>query len=55
MTPETAGKDEKGPTGLPYVNDPGKQHPAQTIAQEAGAEVEDLDVDHDDTSYGEEE
>lgn len=25
MTPETEGDDEKGPDGLPYVNDPKKQ------------------------------
>lgn len=24
MTPETEGKEEKGPNGLPFVNDPGR-------------------------------
>ncbi|EJL03158.1 hypothetical protein PflQ2_1610 [Pseudomonas fluorescens Q2-87] len=27
MTPETEGKEEKGPTGVPFVNDPGPTDP----------------------------
>jgi len=31
MTPETAGKEEKGPSGLPFINDPGNEDPGSLM------------------------
>lgn len=41
MTPETEGNEEKGPNGLPYVNDPGK-HPQHDDADEASPDDPDI-------------
>lgn len=41
MTPETEGNEEKGPNGLPYVNDPGK-HPQNDDADEASPDDPDI-------------
>lgn len=46
MTPETEGDDEKGPDGLPYVNDPQKKpQPSDTEA-----DADDPDIAGDDLS-----
>jgi hypothetical protein len=57
MTPETEGKEQKGPSGLPFINDPGNEDPGSlmddatvplTEADDAGlAEFEDEDEDED--------
>lgn len=31
MTPETEGKEEKGPSGLPFINDPGNEDPGSLM------------------------
>jgi hypothetical protein len=31
MTPETEGKEEKGPDGLPFINDPGNEDPGSLM------------------------
>lgn len=31
MTPETEGKEEKGPSGLPFINDPGNEDPGSQM------------------------
>ncbi|WP_285416442.1 hypothetical protein [Pseudomonas sp. efr-133-TYG-5] len=31
MTPETEGKEEKGPSGLPFINDPGNEDPGSVM------------------------
>lgn len=31
MTPETEGKEEKGSSGLPFVNDPGNEDPGSLM------------------------
>lgn len=36
MTPETEGTEEKGPSGLPFINDPGNEDP--------GSEMDDAPV-----------
>jgi hypothetical protein len=41
MNPQTEGSEEKGPTGVPFINDPGK-HPAP--AQPDEADPEDADI-----------
>ena len=55
MTPETEGKEEKGPSGLPFINDPGNEDPGSLMddatvplndADDAGlTEFEDEDED----------
>lgn len=57
MTPETEGKEEKGPSGLPFINDPGNEDPGSLMddatvplndADDAGlTEFEDEDEDDD--------
>jgi hypothetical protein len=60
MTPETEGKEEKGPIGLPFINDPGNEDPGSLMddatvplndADDAGdvglTEFEDEDEDED--------
>ena len=57
MTPETEGKEQKGPSGLPFINDPGNEDPGSlmddatvplTEADDAGlTEFEDEDEDED--------
>jgi len=57
MTPETEGKEEKGPSGLPFINDPGNEDPGSLMddatvplndADDAGlTEFEDEDEDED--------
>ena len=41
MSPETEGSEEKGPTGVPYVNDPGK-HPAPAEPDDANPDDPDI-------------
>lgn len=31
MTPETEDKEEKGPSGLPFINDPGNEDPGSLM------------------------
>ncbi|WP_185037017.1 hypothetical protein [Pseudomonas fluorescens] len=31
MTPETEGNEEKGPSGLPFINDPGNEDPGSQM------------------------
>jgi len=31
MTPETEGKEEKGSSGLPFINDPGNEDPGSLM------------------------
>lgn len=49
MTPETEGKEEKGPSGVPFVNDPGNEDPG-SLMDEAQVPLID-DEDEDDDSY----
>ncbi len=55
MTPETEGKEEKGPSGLPFINDPGNEDPGSLMddatvplndSDDAG-EDEDEELDED--------
>ena len=60
MTPETEGKEEKGPSGLPFINDPGNEDPGSVMddatvplndADDAGdvglTELDDEEIDED--------
>lgn len=49
MTPETAGKEEKGPSGLPFINDPGNEDPG-SLMDDAQVPLNDADeaLDEDD-------
>lgn len=49
MTPETEGKEEKGPSGVPFVNDPGNEDPG-SLMDDAQVPLFD-DEDEDDDSY----
>ena len=31
MTPETEGKEQKGPSGLPFIDDPGNEDPGSLM------------------------
>jgi hypothetical protein len=53
MTPETEGKEEKGPSGLPFINDPGNEDPG-SLMDDATVPLNDSD-DAGDTEYEEEE
>jgi hypothetical protein len=35
MRPETEGTEEKGPSGLPFVNDPGNEDPGSLPDKDA--------------------
>ena len=48
MTPKTEGKEEKGPSGLPFINDPGNEDPGSLMDDAQvplieGEEVEDAE------------
>lgn len=47
MTPKTEGKEEKGPSGLPFINDPGNEDPG-SLMDDATVPLMDED-DADDT------
>ncbi|MBT2332123.1 hypothetical protein J7E47_25735, partial [Pseudomonas fluorescens] len=54
MTPETEGSEEKGPSGVPFVNDPGNEDPGSLMDDAQvplieGEEVEDAEIE--DESY----
>lgn len=51
MTPETEGKEEKGPSGLPFINDPGNEDPGSLMDD---ATVPLNDADEADMEYEEE-
>lgn len=53
MTPETEGKEEKGPSGLPFINDPGNEDPG-SLMDDATVPLNDSD-DALDEEYEEEE
>ncbi|WP_201189520.1 hypothetical protein [Pseudomonas fluorescens] len=42
MTPETEGKEEKGPSGLPFINDPGNEDPG-SVMDDATVPLNDAD------------
>lgn len=46
MTPETEGTEEKGPNGVPFINDPGNEDPGSGTSN-APVPLEDED-DQDD-------
>jgi hypothetical protein len=50
MTPETEGKEEKGPNGVPFINDPGSEDPGSVTTEDATVPLQD-DDDEDDESY----
>jgi hypothetical protein len=52
MTPETEGKEEKGPSGLPFINDPGNEDPGSLMDD---ATVPLNDADEADMEYEEDE
>jgi hypothetical protein len=56
MTPETEGKEEKGPSGLPFINDPGNEDPG-SLMDDATVPLNDSDDAGDvgNTEYEEEE
>ena len=51
MTPETEGKEEKGSSGLPFINDPGNEDPGSVMDD---ATVPLNDSDEADMEYEEE-
>ena len=53
MTPETEGKEEKGSSGLPFINDPGNEDPGSVMG-DAKVPLNDSDEALDD-EYDEEE
>lgn len=53
MTPETEGKEEKGSSGLPFINDPGNEDPG-SVMDDATVPLNDSD-DALDGEYDEEE
>lgn len=42
MTPETEGNEEKGPNGLPFINDPGNEDPG-SLMDDATVPLNDAD------------
>jgi hypothetical protein len=42
MTPETEGKEEKGPNGQPFINDPGNEDPG-SLMDDATVPLNDAD------------
>ncbi|KJH77406.1 MULTISPECIES: hypothetical protein [Pseudomonas] len=58
MTPETEGKEEKGPSGLPFINDPGNEDPG-SVMDDATVPLNDSDdagdVDYEDEELDEDE
>ncbi|QHC94865.1 hypothetical protein PspR84_09495 [Pseudomonas sp. R84] len=52
MTPETEGKEEKGSSGLPFINDPGNEDPGSLMDD---ATVPLNDSDEADMEYEEDE
>jgi hypothetical protein len=53
MTPETEGKEEKGSSGLPFINDPGNEDPG-SLMDDATVPLNDAD-DAADSEYVDEE
>lgn len=47
MTPETEGNEEKGPSGVPFVNDPGNEDPGSVMDDDATVPLEEDDDDDD--------
>ncbi|HWH85230.1 MAG TPA: hypothetical protein VNV36_00475 [Pseudomonas sp.] len=54
MTPETEGKEEKGPSGVPFINDPGSEDPG-SVTDDAKVPLKDADeADMEDEEDGDE-
>jgi hypothetical protein len=56
MTPETEGKEEKGPSGVPFINDPGVNDPGNedpgSLMDDAQVPlIEDEEAEAEDESY----
>ena len=47
MTPETEGKEEKGPNGVPFINDPGSEDPGSLTTEDATVPLQDEDDEDD--------
>ncbi|WP_177336940.1 hypothetical protein [Pseudomonas sp. Leaf48] len=54
MTPETEGEEEKGPGGLPFINDPGNEDPG-SLMDDATVPLNDADEAGDVGNIGYEE
>ncbi|WP_460139883.1 hypothetical protein [Pseudomonas sp. S2_E01] len=50
MTPKTQAKEEKGPSGLPFINDPGNEDPG-SLMDDATVPLMDEDDDEDTPEY----
>ena len=48
MTPETEGAEEKGPNGVPFINDPGNEDPGSETG-DAPVPLIDEEDDKDET------
>ncbi|WP_213878757.1 hypothetical protein [Pseudomonas sp. dw_358] len=46
MTPETEGTEEKGPSGLPFLNDPGNEDPG-SLMDDATVPLDDPDLEEE--------
>jgi hypothetical protein len=51
MTPETEGTEEKGPSGVPFVNDPGNEDPGSLMDDAQVPLIDADDEELDDDSY----
>jgi len=51
MTPETEGKEEKGPSGVPFVNDPGNEDPGSLMDDAQVPLIDDEDAELEEESY----
>jgi hypothetical protein len=49
MTPETEGNEEKGPNGVPFINDPGNEDPGSVLDKDATVPLEEDEEDDEDT------
>ena len=51
MTPETEGKEEKGPNGVPFINDPGSEDPGSVTTEYATVPLQEEELDDEDDAY----
>lgn len=49
MTPETEGNEEKGPNGVPFINDPGNEDPGSVLDKDATVPLKEDEEDDEDT------
>lgn len=47
MTPETEGKEEKGSSGVPFVNDPGNEDPGSLMDDALVPLIDDEDAEQE--------